>query len=297
MKQAWKVLTHDLRSPIQRGEPIWNGLFPFRLPQVTADPGPAECAAGWNCCERLSTAFGIAGWWPLGRPGRAFLLEELENPLVRGKKLRCNTALVTREATEQEIVEALFEFSAVFGAYQADMAEQQAAWRRALARLGRVQEQATILALLQEALTARGLSWTIHQFDSGLAVRDTWATRAVRNTCDAWGAWAALEARDAWATRVSLDALDARAARAARAALEARDAWGARVARYTCDAWGAQAALTVYYAAINGWIVKDKNILTVGLREAYRAGVEIVLPTGPNELGWARKPDESEAKR
>ena len=87
-KPMWKVLTHDLRSPIQHGEPLWNGALPFRLPRVTVDPGPDECAAGWNFCDRLSTALGIAGLWPTGRPSRAFLIDEPENLLVRGNKLR-----------------------------------------------------------------------------------------------------------------------------------------------------------------------------------------------------------------
>ena len=28
-------------------------------------------------------------------------------------------------------------------------------------------------------------------------------------------------------------------------------------------------------------------MLTIGIRDAYAAGVELVIPTGRNELGWA----------
>ena len=79
----------------------------------------------------------------------------------------------------------------------------------------------------------------------------------------------------------SVTAWDAWAARDARAARDAWDAW---------DAWDARAArdaLTVQYAALNKWTNDDPLLLTTGLIDAYRNGLAIVLPTGPNTLGWA----------
>ena len=67
-------------------------------------------------------------------------------------------------------------------------------------------------------------------------------------------------------------------ARAAWAAWDAWDAW---------DAWAARAALTVFYASRKGWIGGDPALATTGIRAAYNSGVEIVLPTGPHELGYA----------
>lgn len=69
------------------------------------------------------------------------------------------------------------------------------------------------------------------------------------------------------------------AARAARAAWEAWAAW---------DAW---AALVVEYAARRGWVSVAQDMLTVGLREAYRHGLAIAIPTGPGELGWSMVED------
>ena len=84
-----------------------------------------------------------------------------------------------------------------------------------------------------------------------------WKTRRFDSAWAAWDARAAWAAWDAWA---------------------ARDAW---------DAWDAWAAMTVHYASLNGWIEYAPGYLTDGLRDAYRNGLALALPTGPNELGWA----------
>jgi hypothetical protein len=52
-------------------------------------------------------------------------------------------------------------------------------------------------------------------------------------------------------------------------------------------AWAAWAALTLTYASANAWVKHPANLLTVGIRDAYRSGLEIAVPTGPDELGWA----------
>jgi glycine cleavage system H lipoate-binding protein len=44
----------------------------------------------------------------------------------------------------------------------------------------------------------------------------------------------------------------------------------------------------VYTVASHGWLTTHKaDHLTVGIRDAYHAGLGIALPTGPHELGWA----------
>jgi len=69
----------------------------------------------------------------------------------------------------------------------------------------------------------------------------------------------------------------ARAAWAARAAWDAWAAWAAR------DAWD---ALTVEYAALCGWIAHDPDLLTSGIRDAYRNGLAVAVAV-PAGLGWA----------
>jgi len=48
----------------------------------------------------------------------------------------------------------------------------------------------------------------------------------------------------------------------------------------------AQSALIVQYVSRMGWISQAPDLLTVGLREAYAAGLVIAQPTGPGVLGW-----------
>jgi hypothetical protein len=45
--------------------------------------------------------------------------------------------------------------------------------------------------------------------------------------------------------------------------------------------------LTVECAALNGWTADDPLLFTTGLRDAYRAGLAVAVPTGPDTLGWA----------
>ena len=85
MMRAYKAFTHDLRSPIQGGEPIWTGELPFSLPRVAVDKGEADCAAGWNACRSPQTAVKIAGLWPNGWPVRVFVLESRLNGLGKLK--------------------------------------------------------------------------------------------------------------------------------------------------------------------------------------------------------------------
>jgi len=56
-------------------------------------------------------------------------------------------------------------------------------------------------------------------------------------------------------------------------------------ARAAWDAWAAWDALTTFYAAHKGWITTHTNLAS-GLREAYEAGLEIVIPTMNGVLGW-----------
>ena len=71
----------------------------------------------------------------------------------------------------------------------------------------------------------------------------------------------------------------------------ARDAWAARDARAARDAWDAWDALTLN-AAVSLFDLQGypANFFTLGIREAYLYGLEIVIPTGANELGWAMIP-------
>ncbi len=255
---AWKIFTHDLRAPIQGGDPVWAGTVPYDLPTVDLDTSDQECGSGWNCCESLAQAFSIAGLWPLGRPGRAFVVEPSADAVVRKNKIRSSGMRIVREATEVEIVEAIREISQGFEPHAEHMARSQVEWRRALARPA--SDVAAVESGLVLALEARGLSdWTLKRFDSvngvweGRAARVSWGAGGPRAAEEAWTAWPVWGARNVW------------------------DAWRAK---------DAKAALTLEYAALKGWTDLDPQALTVGVREAYRNGLELVVPTGPNELGW-----------
>jgi hypothetical protein len=277
---AYRCWTHDLRPPVRGGDPVsgWDGSCPFVLPPVRVDRTGSECAAGYSACERPETALRISGLWPDGRPSRLFVVDSGRRKVEhRKEKVRAASWTVVRECSAEEVAAAVLGLSVAFGQHAERMAAEQIAWRDALARPGH--DPAAVEAGLRTALERRRIgAWSLRRYDSARAAWDAW---------DAFDAWAAWAARDAWA---AWDAWAARAARAARAAWAARAAFDAWDARAAFDAWDARAAwdaLTATYASLSSWVDRPADLLTAGLREAYRSGLGVALPTGPSEMGWA----------
>ena len=278
----FKLLTHDFRSPVQGGEPIWDGTtLPFDLPRVVLDTSDEECSYGWNYVTDLAEGIRIAGLWRSGRPNAIVVVTPGDDAVSRGAKCRASTLRIERYASDDEVLAGLRAFSASFGAHAERMAGEQLAWRQALARP--LRDQDAVTAGLRAALHARGLDdWTLRSFETARAAWAAWDAWVDRNAWaairDAWVARDARDARDAWVARDARDALSAWAAWDARAARDAWDAW---------DAWDARAALTVCYASLQGWVRRDASVLTTGIRAAYANGLEIAVPTGAKELGFA----------
>ena len=246
----YKILTHDFRSPLQTGEPIWDGkTLTHRLPKVQLDTGPEECSYGWNFVSDLATGLKIAGLWPDGRPSIAVEVEPNGEVISRGNKFRAAEIMFLRQFPEEDIGAAVLEMSAPFGNLAEEMTAEQMQWRQALARPTR--DESRIVQHLQQALSVRSLAWSLKQFPNARA------------------AWAARDARDAWAAR------------------DARAAWDARVAWDAWDARDARDALVIFYTAKRGWINQSPDHFTVGIRDAYLNGLEIALPIGAQKLGWA----------
>jgi hypothetical protein len=266
----YKIFTHDLRPPVQGGAPIFDGSLPFELPTTNLDNGYADCAAGWNWTTDLAIGLKIAGLWRSGRPCRVFVGEPTPDVLQRGVKHRSSGGLLTLELSEDEIRVGVEALSAPFGEHAAQLADEQMAWREALGRP--LRDDVAVEAGLGLALEARGLNWTLKRFDAGWGARAAWEARG------AWDAWDALDAWDAW------DAWEARSALAAREVLDAWAAWDTRSALAARDA---RDALSVNVAVLMFGLERPYGMLTAGLRDAYRHGLAIAIPTGPNELGFA----------
>ena len=270
VRDGWKVLTHDWRSPLQGGDPLGPPPPPVLLPTVKLDTGGQECAPGWNYCADAATALRIAGLWPTGRPSVLLRVRAASDAIARGEKRRASTLTLTRLATEAETADAIQSLSAPFAPHAETMTREQLAWRAALARPRF--DPAEVEASLALALSARALPWRLEQYPAAWAARAAGAARDARAAGAARDAWAAWDARDAWAAWAARDAWDA---------WDARDAWAA---------WAAWAALTIVYVRLMGWQAGEPDQYTVGIRDAYSAGLGVALPTGPATLGWAMEP-------
>ena len=243
MTDYYKVTTHDLRPPIQRGDPIWDGQVPYTLPEVEVDEGPKECAEGWNACAEPHTALGIAGLWPDGWPSRLWRVRLAGHPAIeRGDKVRSvSWEIVEEMEITDEILADVHRPLAGDGLPLEDLVAEVQAWRHALSRPDYDEDH--VIEALQAALDARGLEWELRRYDAAGAAR--YAGSA------AWFAWYARSARDAWSAR------------------SARD------------------ALTVHVASRRGWTDQDPHLLTTGLRDAYQAGLAVVVPVEDGVLGYA----------
>ena len=246
---GYKVFTHDGRPPFRGGDPVWDGkTVPYEIHAPHLDTSLSECGAGINYCASIEQAWQIAGMWPTGRPSVVVRVEASKDAIERGNKRRCSQLTVIERCGEPELRAALLRFSSLFGEHAQTMADSQWEWMVAFERSRR--NVRDVERGLRTALKIRELDWKLKRFDTTREAREAWVAREARG---AWGAW------EAW------------------------EAWEAREAREARGAWG---ALTVQYAALKGWTKQDPLLLTTGIRDAYVAGLEMVLPTGPKELGW-----------
>ena len=183
MKQAtfFKLLTHDFRSPIQGGAPIWDGkTFPFKLNGVTLDKGDQECAEGWNFVDSIEAGFRIVGMWPTGRPSAVLVVHPSRDRIQRGNKWRSSKLTIERFATGDEINSAIERFSGVFKGFEKEMAHEQILWREALSRPLRDINKVT--ESLYIALKKRGLDWKLKEYPNARAAwgaRDAWEALTV----------------------------------------------------------------------------------------------------------------------
>ena len=196
-QQFWKLLTHDFRSPIRVGEPIFDGkTFPFRLNGVILDKGNQECAPGWNFVDSIESGFKIVGMWPTGRPSAVLSVHPSRDKIQRGNKWRSSKLTIDRFAATDEINAAIERFSQVFKGCEKEMSREQILWREALGRP--LRDINKVAESLEIALKKRGLDWKLKEYP---------AARAARAARAAWAAWDAWAARDTWAARAARDAL------------------------------------------------------------------------------------------
>lgn len=275
IRTGFKVLTHDYRSPLRVGEPIWDGVtLPYTLPSIQLDIGSELCGEGWHYCDRLSTAFLIAGLWRHGRPSTALVVEADESAIERDGKRRAAGLTIVARATEADIAMAIREISESFGDYADEMARETLAWYTALGRP--LYDVEKVVHGLTLALKTRGLAWKMRQFASAM---DVWSASMVPNNKGRRYA-----PRSAWSTDV---ALATKATHCEWYALGLYPAWRTMNTGYAWPAKDVSNALAFYYSSRIDWIGVPLDYLSAGIREAYRYGLGFALPTGPAELGWA----------
>lgn len=114
---GYKALGHKFQSPFRGGEPIWDGKeLPIQLPKVELDRSEEECAPGWHFCRDAKSALELVGLWPCGWTSTVFEVEaDAEETVERKTKFRSSSLKIIRQLSEQEIRNAVYDISEVFG--------------------------------------------------------------------------------------------------------------------------------------------------------------------------------------
>jgi len=262
--RAFKVTTHDLRPPIQGGDPIWDGTVPFRLPRRRVDRGEEECAAGWNACWDLATALKIAGVWPGGWPCRAWRVETKASVVERGLKLRASTWTVIKECSEQEIETAIANMSVgLFESYAKEMTAEHLKWRSALARPQ--WDESAVRDGLMDAIMARGLNWTLKKYESADSIMNAYTDWEYRSARSYWKSWIYYRVQD----YINIYECVYRPI----GELMSRPAWD---------------SVIYHFKSLLGEVkyFGGHYKYTVGIRDAYTYGLLVAVPTEPGTLGY-----------
>lgn len=157
--RVYKVFTHDLRSPVVGGEPVWSGRLPYTLPRVPIARGNHFCGEGWAACRTPTAAIQFAGLFPNGRPARVFTgfvqgdYAESTDPMQPGvMKIRAETILLDTEMPLEPIIEELAEIT--WTKYTGTMISELFDWIAALKRP--LHNEHIVGYALYEALKAQG---------------------------------------------------------------------------------------------------------------------------------------------
>ncbi len=268
--KGYKIFTHHFCSPIQGGKAIWDGTVPFDLPEVPLDETAARCGEGWNFVADIATGFQYTGMWPTGRPVVVAAVST-EHAIQREDKMRAANLRIERLATKEEIEDAIRQLSKPFGDLAEEMVSEQIAWWEALGRPERNED--AVRAGLKQALQAQGLDLTLKKYlppYTGWASGVVWDTWKPPHSWEGWAAWAQLRRWDVeypWRPRERWFL---------QGEFPGWDTWAGRVA---------QSELIQCYA--HGKFPKTlPNLLTPGLREAFRAGLQFAMLSAPGELGY-----------
>jgi hypothetical protein len=291
--EGWKVLTHDRRLPGPGNPHAWSGTLHDELTEL-----PELRSPGWSFHVRLSTTLRASGLWPLGRPSIIVkvCVPEGTNTISIGDFAFARRLRVIGVADESEVAASIEAISQVFEPHGAAMTAEQLAWRQAFARPS--WDPDAVEMSLGHALAARGLDeWRLERMPSGPAAWEAWAgfAAAARDEAmaarDDFGVRDAFQAKDAWAARRPPDPT-----------WRAWEPWTTPDGEYRANpesrqfqedlgsaraAIAAHFAMTLRFASYQKWIPQPPDLLTVGLRDAYRYGLEIAVPTARQVLGWA----------
>ena len=268
---GWIVLTHDGRLPVPGGLPVTSASSDMSGLQMHAE---------------LTGALRDTSLWPLGRPAA----------VLRVSIPADDAGAPATLAERHEINTAIDRLSEMFGDDHADMFGEQVAWLEALARPA--WSSPAVAASLRETLVVRGLeSWTLRPFEQPSEVWQAWLAWAgdspaeARHARDDWGERHAFAAKRQW-ERHGGSLAHGWHAWGPWAPSQSRtfDTANPLLMRDLCAArasFAAHFALTFRLAAARGWVQPARELLSLGIRDAYLNGLEVALPVAPKTLGWA----------
>lgn len=268
--RVYKVFTHDLRSPVVGGDPVWSGRLPYSLPKVPIARSEQICGAGWAACRTPTAAIQFAGLFPDGRPGRLFTglmdgeyaeVSDYTSPGVT--KLRCESILLEQELPLQPVIEELAERT--WTKFTGDMIQQVFEWMSALKRP--LHNEHVVGYACYEALKAQGMGHMRVAPEHMVPIANRLSSQLQRLTRQT-SVNVRIQEGNNTGKRETFKLPGDRLQPAIGAAwLEPNTVWPEA---QTAGAWSASRAIEHYYRNID----YDPTRLTRGLIDAYRWGMK-----------------------
>lgn len=231
-------------------------------------------------------AFLHDGLWPLGATGQIYQLEPLSTPSLTDGRVKADGWKVVRQADSRE---ALAEVSETFVDFETEMNEEQALWRRALARPK--SDPTLVRSNLEHAVRARGLKhWKLEQMPARKLLKQPIDGPSMH----AWSSMTALKVWQAFEVEAREDEVYDTVRRHGWTLWYQPRRWNEFAPESPPDfddvpapCWDAWVALSTWYAASAGFVDVVPEAYTLGVRTAYLYGLAMVRPIDRGVLGWS----------
>lgn len=270
----YKLFTHNFQSLTQGDDPFWDGSTPHEI-KLEADISEKNFIEEWGIRRQGAETFIEESLWKNTKPNRLFVLGE---PIIKVTNIAYKyTWTILREVQGKELYKIFQYLYAPFLMLREKLIQEIIEWRTALTRPNYNKD--TVIKELKKTLEVRELKIGLKEYKK---VSDLLADRVAYPAIHAEQWYSCSNSYEIfekvrqqnWEQYREIDLL--------------MDTWR------DPDSWGEDIfeALRHWFIVKAGLMQGPSNLLTIGLRDAYKAGLHIINPVKSGALGWTMSKEE-----